>query len=243
MLPPAPTGLAASAGDQLVVLSWHATPNTTSYNIWRATVSSGPYDLVAYGIAQASHSDQGLVNGTTYYYVVSALGEAGEGPRSAEANATPNPPLPAIPSGLLAASGDGLVTLTWDPADGAASYEVRRADVSGGTYAPVATVATTNHVDAAVMNGATYYYVVASLNAAGESSNSVEVVGSPAATPAVPANFAGFPGDNLVWLTWDAAANATSYRLRKSIEGGLFAALAIVTTTSYTDTSVTNGVA
>ena len=40
--PAAPTGLAATAGNAQVGLSWNASSGATSYNVKRATVSGGP---------------------------------------------------------------------------------------------------------------------------------------------------------------------------------------------------------
>ena len=87
-IPAVPTGLAATAGNAQVVLSWNASSGATSYHVKRATVSGGPYTQVAAPTA-ASDTDTGLTNGTTYFYVVSALNGAGESANSGEVNATP----------------------------------------------------------------------------------------------------------------------------------------------------------
>src|SRR5437867_1703721 len=69
--PPAPTGLTATPGDNRVNLSWNALSGATSYNVKRATVSGGPYNTIATGVATTSFADTTAVNGRTYYYVVS----------------------------------------------------------------------------------------------------------------------------------------------------------------------------
>jgi fibronectin type 3 domain-containing protein len=86
--PPAPTGLKATAGNAQVSLTWTASAGATSYHAKRSTTSGGPYTQVAVP-ATASDTDTGLSNGTTYYYVVSALNAAGESANSAEVSATP----------------------------------------------------------------------------------------------------------------------------------------------------------
>jgi titin len=242
MPPPAPTGLSATPGDNLVVLLWYVTANATNYNVHRTDQSGGPYVQIASGVSSASFTDSNALNGHIYYYVVSGVGEAGEGPYSAEVSATPNPPPPAIPSGIVAVAGDSRVALSWNAATSADSYSVKRSDVTGGPYVAVATnVNATNYNDLAVVNGATFYYVISAVNPGGKSSNSVEVAAFPLATPAVPNNFRATGGDNIVLLSWEPAANATTYRLRRAIENGTFQQLAIVATTSYSDTSVSNG--
>lgn len=82
-LPLAPTGLVGVAGPQQVALSWNTSANTDSYRVKRATVSGGPYSLVA-SPAATSHVDSPLTNGTTYFHVVSGVNSVGEGPNSAQ---------------------------------------------------------------------------------------------------------------------------------------------------------------
>jgi hypothetical protein len=87
--PPAPTGLTATAGNQQVTLNWNASDGATSYNVKRSTTSGGSYSTIATGVTTTSYTNTGLVNGTTYYYVVSAVNANGESPNSNEASATP----------------------------------------------------------------------------------------------------------------------------------------------------------
>ena len=68
------------------------------------------------------------------------------------------------------------VELTWDPAAGAVYYAVLRGTASGGPYELLATTDVPAYSDTAVRDGATYYYVILALDAAGnESEPSVEV--------------------------------------------------------------------
>lgn len=93
VLPPsAPTGLAAAAGNLQVTLTWSASSGSASYNVKRATTSGGPYTQVA-NTAVTSDTDPGLTNGTTYYYVVSAVNSAGESANSSQVSATPSGPV------------------------------------------------------------------------------------------------------------------------------------------------------
>jgi len=83
------------------------------------------------------------------------------------------------PSGLSAKSSKNCVTLSWGAASGATSYSVKRSATSGGPYALIASIAVTNYTDEGIAVG-TYYYVVTSISAAGESANSIEVSGTAA---------------------------------------------------------------
>jgi TatA/E family protein of Tat protein translocase len=80
----------------------------------------------------------------------------------------------AAPTGLVAKGGGGQVSLNWNPAAGANSYNVKRSGTSGGPYALIASTGSTSHSDAGLANG-NYYYVVTSVGTSGESSNSIEV--------------------------------------------------------------------
>jgi Glycoside hydrolase family 44/Fibronectin type III domain len=101
-VPAAPGGLTATAGNQQVSLGWTASSGATSYHVKRSNTSGGTYTQVGTSSA-ASFTDTGLTNGSTYYYVVSALNGAGESADSNQAFATP--------------SGAAQVTITVNPAN------------------------------------------------------------------------------------------------------------------------------
>jgi hypothetical protein len=86
--PAAPTSFTATRGDASASLNWGTVAGAVSYNVKRSLVSGGPYAFVANTTA-TSFTDTGLTNGTTYYYVVTALNAATESLVSAEASATP----------------------------------------------------------------------------------------------------------------------------------------------------------
>lgn len=89
VLPPlAPTGLTAVGGTGKVTLNWSATATATTYNIKRSTTSGSGHTTIGISVEPA-FIDTGVVNGTTYYYVVSAANAAGEGNDSSEAGALP----------------------------------------------------------------------------------------------------------------------------------------------------------
>ncbi len=86
--PAAPTGLAATAGNQQVNLTWTASSGATSYNVKRGTATGGPYTTIASPTTN-SYTDSAVTNGTTYYYVVSAVNSSGESANSSQVSATP----------------------------------------------------------------------------------------------------------------------------------------------------------
>jgi hypothetical protein len=89
-------------GDKQIILSWTASIGASSYHVKRSTTTGGPYTQVAAPSA-TGYTDVGLTDGTTYYYVVSAVNSSGESPNSAEVGAMP-------------VVGPPDVTITVDPA-------------------------------------------------------------------------------------------------------------------------------
>lgn len=88
--PPAQvTGVTVTtASSSQLDVSWTVSlePDLDHYNVYRSTVSGGPYSLVASPTTN-SYSDTGLTAMTTYYYIVTAEDKAGnEGIHSPEAS-------------------------------------------------------------------------------------------------------------------------------------------------------------
>lgn len=87
--PAAPTGLGANPGDGQVALTWNAAASVTGYNVKRSSFSNGVHTLIATNLAGLSFTNYGLVNGTKYYFAVSAVNLAGESGNSAAISAQP----------------------------------------------------------------------------------------------------------------------------------------------------------
>jgi fibronectin type 3 domain-containing protein len=180
-VPAAPTGLTATPGNAQVMLVWTASTGATSYNVKRSTTNGSGYQTVS-SPTTTSFTNSGLTNGTTYYYVVTAVNASGESSASTQASATPAaaPQPPAAPTGLTATAGNAQVSLTWAASAGATSYHVRRSTTSGTGYTQIAAPATASFLDTTVTNGTAYFYVVSALNTAGESANSSQATATPA---------------------------------------------------------------
>ena len=173
--PLAPTTLVAGGSSNNVHLTWNAPNGASTYNIKRGTTSNGE-TLFITGVGGTTYDDSTVVNGTTYFYKVSASNAQGEGPDSNEASATPQAP-PAGPSPVNVAVGDTRVVLSWAAVGGATSYNVKRG-TSSGNYTTTTNVPVPTFVDTSVTNGTTYYYVVTSVSSA-EGTASPEVTATP----------------------------------------------------------------
>ncbi|HEY2903062.1 MAG TPA: hypothetical protein VGL59_20945 [Polyangia bacterium] len=78
-VPVAPTKLSATAGAGQIALSWTGSAGATQYQIYRGTLSDGEDNtpIATTNGATTTHVDAGLINGTTYFYNVSATNSAG----------------------------------------------------------------------------------------------------------------------------------------------------------------------
>jgi len=182
-VPLPPTGLTATSGNAQVALSWTASSGATTYNVKRATVNGGPYTVVA-SPTSTSYTNTGLTNGTTYYYVVTAVNSAGESGNSSQASATPQATSTAPPTMLKANdTKPGSINLRWTQSatPGVTQNKIYRR-ISGGVYPSTATATigvTTSYVDATVSSGTTYCYVVTAVSSSGESPRSSEACATP----------------------------------------------------------------
>jgi fibronectin type 3 domain-containing protein len=226
--PPAtPANLQVTSGDGSVSLSWSPGPGADSfvdaYIVKRSLVSGGPYEILATNVTTA-YLDTAVVNGQTYYYVLSAFNAAGESPNSNQAIARPD----SAPTGLVAIGGTNQVLVSWNAFSGASSYTVKRSSVSGGPYTSVATgIAGTSHLDTGVQSGRTFYYVVvAQLTAGGESGQSAEVAADTA--PGAPTLTASLLAATVIRLAWTSDPVVTSFTIEQSNDGQNFAELATV---------------
>jgi len=238
--PPTPTGLAASAGNSRITLTWHPAPGASSYVLRRGSAPGGPYEIIA-SPTSTSHTDLLLANDATYYYILSARNEGGQSAAGPEVSATPVG-APGAPSEAEAAAGNGKVSLRWRPVPNAARYRVMRSTTPSGPYTAIANPAETEYLDAGITNGMTYYYVVRAMNDGGKGPYSPEVKATPVAPPAAPASLTASPANGSVSLSWPDVAGATGYAVyRASSADGPYAVIATSSAGSAQDGSASNG--
>ncbi len=184
---------------------------------------SPPVDAVA-----TSFTQKALTDGTTYYYIVTAVNAMGESAAPAEVSATPAAPVavPAAPAGVTAVPGDGQVTISWNPVPGATSYNIYSSTTAGVTTATGTKIANASSpaIQTGLTDGTAYYYIVTAVNAIGESAAPAEVSATPAApvaVPAAPAGVTAVPGDGQVTISWNPVPGATSYNIYSSTTAGV----------------------
>lgn len=181
--PAAPTGLTAKASDSQVSLSWNANSETdlAGYNVYRSTTSGSGYTKVNGSLVTGtSFNNTGLTNGTTYYYVVTAVdSSANQSPHSNQASATPEAATaPAGPADLTAAKriqGTVRIDLRWT--GGGSSIDVFRQAPTATSFTRVATVSNTGAYTDNLgkrPTAGTYHYLVCNASTSA-CSNEVEI--------------------------------------------------------------------
>jgi chitodextrinase len=176
--PGAPVGLTAAAGDAQVSLSWQAPSSDggaaiTSYNVYQGGRKAAT-------VTGTGATVKNLSNGTAYSFTVTAVNQAGEGPASRAASATPTAAItkPGAPNGLAASPGDGQVTLSWSPPTSTGGAAITSYNVYQGGKR-VAGVTGTSATVKNLTDGTTYSFTVTAVNKVGEGPAS----GAAAATP------------------------------------------------------------
>jgi uncharacterized protein (DUF1800 family)/fibronectin type 3 domain-containing protein len=234
----------ATAGNATVTVSWAAVSGATTYNVYRATTAGGQGNTpLATGIAGTSFTNNGLTNGTTYFYRVTAVASGSESARSNEVSATPTAPLAAPVA--TATAGNTTVTVSWAAVTGATSYNVYRGTTAGGQgNTPLATGITgTSFTNTGLTNGTTYFYRVTAVASGNESARSNEVSATPAVALAAPVATAT-AGNTTVTVSWAAVSGATTYNVYRATTSGGQGNTPLatgITGTSFTNTGLTNG--
>jgi hypothetical protein len=118
VVPPAPGALIATAGNSQVTLNWTASTNATGYNVKRALISGGSYTNIAGNVTATNYTDTGLNNGTTYYYIVTALNPGDESTNSIQASTTTIIPLPPQFSNITATGANFIFNGTGGVSNG-----------------------------------------------------------------------------------------------------------------------------
>ncbi len=246
-LPSMPAAVNAVAGDGQVTISWNGVPGATSYNLYWSTVS-GVNKATGTKISNVTspYTHAGTVNGTTYYYVITAQNALGESIESSQVSATPGQP-PSPPTGVSAAAGNGQVIISWNSVSGANSYNLywsTSPGVSKASYTEKISNVTTPFTHSGRINGTTYYYVVTAVNNYGEGGESTQVSATPGQPPSPPTGVSAKAGNKQVTISWNGVAGATSYNLYWSTVSGVNKATGTKisnVTSPYTHTGRVNG--
>ncbi|MCL1947504.1 MAG: fibronectin type III domain-containing protein [Chitinivibrionia bacterium] len=175
--PSAPSRILASGqSSSSIRISWNQVSGATSYNVYRSTTSStsGFTKVGTVSSTSTSYTDTGLSSNQTYYYRVSAVNNCGESALSSDYDlasticTTINAPANVSAQALSSRS----IKISWNPVDGATSYNVYYCTTANGTYQKRGSTSssTTSYTDDYGLSPATpYFYKVTAVSSCGES--------------------------------------------------------------------------
>ncbi len=246
-IPIAPSGLTiTSVLSNRVILAWNDNSgNETGFKIQRKQGVTGTYTQIATPGANSTtytDNDTALLDGTQYYYKVSAYNSAGDSPFSNEVNGVT---LLASPTSLTAtAVSSSQISLTWvDNSLTELGYKIEQSPIDDLHYTEIATVGpnTTSYTASGLSESTKYYYRVRAYNAITLSAYAPEKNATTFSNiPIAPSGLTITSVlSNRVILAWnDNSGNETGFKIqRKQGVTGTYTQIATpgANSTTYTD--------
>lgn len=246
-----PSGVSASDGTYTdkVRVSWNSVSGATGYELWRgADSNSGAASLLA-DVAETMFDDISVITETRYCYWVKAKNSL-----VTSAFSLPDSGYRAMESVLLLPPADvtattnlmDKVTVSWQAAAGAASYELYRNTAKNSAMAvKVSDAVDTTYDDTCAAMDTAQYYWIKSRNASGVSAFSSPALGMRlSATTGLNApndvNASDGTYTNKVLVAWNSVSGATAYDVWRACSNSTAIASQVGTTetTSYEDRTV-----
>jgi hypothetical protein len=207
------------ASDRMITVSWIAADGADSYEVYYNSVPIVPKNP-AKNLPGTTTVISGLSNKTTYYVWVKAIYPSGTSALSSMAQGIPWPPneVPQMPGIPRVIPGLNQLTVNWDTAGGADSYEVylNTTPNTDSAVKNVTVTGTTTAVIKSLANEIIYYIWIKAKNANGESDFSLVESGTPRVPtdpPAAPAAPMATIGNKALLVSWAAVEMAESYEV------------------------------
>ena len=233
-------------------LKWDKVTDAAKYEVYRARSKDGTYSLMSTQSATGYTNTSYLANGTTYYYKVRAL--KANGTASAYSSVVTitygTVPTPAAPAMRSAKADSAGITVSWDTAANAVTYNVYRTVDAGSSWTQVASsVKGSSYKDTTVKKGVKYGYKVRGVAADGKTLGPMSPTGVTAkvtaasTTPAYVKLTSAKRVAGGIQLTWESAADAKTYNVYRKVDGasGWTLLASSVSGTTYKDTSGKSG--
>ena len=208
-----PTSVAVTIGIGSATLSWTASSNATSYNVYLGNSAGAESSIaVATGLTGTTTTISGLIPGQTYYFLIKGVANGDLSGAGNEVSVTPV--TAAAPTQLAGTAQIGGATLTWAPATGATGYQIYLGTAAGGEgVTPAqAVVSGTSATLSNLTENTPYYFVVRAVVNGVPSGPSNEISVTPQSYPA-PQYLVLTPGVGQIGISWSTSAGATEYNV------------------------------
>jgi titin len=236
--PAYPPDVEISHGDQTIFLNWDYPDDrgnaVTGYNVYKS-LDDVTYSIISSNQSDLSYEDDGLINGTTYYYKVSSINDNGEGNKSdsvsdypSKVPDTPNSSAITLVNSNASSSGQQL-TIHWvmNPAsllhDGGSpitSFDIlnEAGDQVVGNVVSDLNNSNYSFVILNLINGQNYKFNVRAINRDGAGAMSLSPQGKPSGLPDAPHIVQTYPkhtdgaGQQIViqWAELNVASGGTN---------------------------------
>ena len=224
-----------------IVISWNKVTGAANYQVCRREYVDGQWSAwktIVY-TSSITYTDTTVESGMKYQYIVRAKNSWALGVfASTTCRHLSNP---VVTTSNVAAG----ISVKWDAVDGAVKYQVYRRTYSNGVWSSWSTVKVTtgtSYTDTDVKSGSYYRYMLKAINGNDESAYTATSSCRFLAKTSVSAVNTGTG----IKLSWTKITGAANYQIcRRELVDGVWSAwktITYATGTSYTDTSVQDGV-
>ncbi|RJE88734.1 DUF5018 domain-containing protein [Paenibacillus sp. 1011MAR3C5] len=160
--------LTADRADGQVNLNWGTVKGATYYKVYVSTVQGLFDEPVAVSVTDATYNMMGLMNGTTYYFIVKAGNAGGLSEASNEASATPGT-VPDAPTNVIAVAGNGQATVSFTPPANDGGYAITSYEVTDSSGGIVRSGSSSPITMTGLTPGISYTFTVKAINEVGKS--------------------------------------------------------------------------
>lgn len=223
-VPGAPTIGTATAGGSSATVTFAPPASNGGSAITSYTATSNPGGIMTTVAAPAtSITVNGLTNGTSYTFTVTAANAMGTSTSSAASNAVVPASVPGAPTNVSAVAGNAQATVSWVAPTNTGGTAITGYTVTSSGGQVVTTTATTATVTG-LTNGTSYFFTVTASNATGPS------LSSAASNTVIPTTYFGpYYVNATTGLDTNVGSSAAPF---KTITRGLTAAAGLGSATS-----------
>ena len=205
--PDAPTNVIVTPGDSQLVISWSAPLDNggDAITAYTATATDGSSSSTCgWTTGTLTCTISSLTNGTSYAVTVVATNSIGDSDNSATVNGTPNV-VPGTPTLSSVVPGNQSLTVTWTaPSNDGTAITGYTATAVDGLSTFNCTVVLLTCTISGLVNGTEYTVTLVASNAAGPSTESDPLTGTPRSVPGAPTNVQVTRVFDGITVTWTA---------------------------------------